>query len=70
MNLYGIDWQSEDVGKCQYRSNENVDFDDLPQHFDDDIVTQLKGTINPLRDSYNYGVDIYFEVLRFLENVR
>ena len=70
MNLYGIDWQFDDMGECQYRSNENVDFDDLPQHFEEDIVTQLKGTINLLRDSINYGIDVYLEVLRFLENLQ
>ena len=62
-------WQLEDVGECQYRSNENVDFDDLPQHFDEDVVTQLKGTINPLSDSINYVINVYLEVLRFLENL-
>ena len=66
--MYGIDWQLEDVGECQCRSNENVDFDDLPQHFDED-VTQLKGTINPISDSINYVKNVYLEVLGFLENL-
>ena len=57
------------MGECQYRSNENVDFDDLPQHFDEDIFTQLKGTINPLSDSINYVINVYLEVLMFLENL-
>ena len=48
MNLYGTDWQFEDAGEFQYRSNENVDFDDLSHHFDEGIVTQLKGAIIPL----------------------
>ena len=56
MNLYGIDWQFEDADEFQYRSNENVDFDDLPHHFDEDIVTQLKGMRNLLRESFNYGI--------------
>lgn len=30
---------------------------------------QLQVTIDPLRDSDSYGVDIYFEVLFLLENV-
>ena len=70
MNLYGIDWQFEDAGEFQCRSNENVDFHNLPHHFDEALVTQLKGTINPLKDSFNYDIDVYFEVLRFLENLR
>ena len=56
MNLYGIDWQFEDADEFQYRSNGNVDFDDLPHHFDEDRVTQLKGTRNLLRESFNYGI--------------
>ena len=52
MNLYRIDWQFEDAGEFQYRSNENVDFDDSPHHVD------------------IYSIDVYFEVLRFLENLQ
>ena len=57
------------MGECQYCSDENVDFDDLPQNFNEDIVTQLKGTINHLSDSINYVINVYLEVLRFLENL-
>lgn len=51
MTLYGIDWQFEDASECQYRNNENFNFNDLPHHFDEDLVTQLKGTKNSLGDS-------------------
>ena len=52
MNLYRIDLQFEDAGEFQYRSNENVNFGDLPHHVD------------------IYGMDVYFKVLRFLENLQ
>ena len=63
--LYGIDWD----GPLPQGEEMDVDSVEVPETacpLSQEHFNELVATINPLRESNTYGIDIYLETLEFV----
>ena len=65
IDLYGVDPE----GPVPLEEHGAVEVNDIQSPFSSDVLQQLKSTINPLRESQAFGVDIYMDALHFFERL-
>lgn len=61
--MYGIDWD----GPISEDNSETIQVPEIPCPLADNHLQDLRENINPLRNSFSCGVDIYLETVEFLE---
>ena len=63
-DIYGV----EEDGVTPYDDDEGVEVPPCRLNLSEDQLEELKETVDPLRDSDNFGIDLYERALIFLQS--